>query len=167
MLDLFTKVPVDQVIINTIMLALAIRGCVDFFAWCKETYKARFDIDYSKKKKEEKLLAHYEELAKLQAQSQAGYTELTQKLDQMTAAMDTRMSCIEKQLKQLTDSDMHDIKGWIVTKHHEYTQKGWVDDFTMDTIEKRFGDYILEGGNSYVEGLMAEIRDLPHYPPKE
>jgi hypothetical protein len=46
-------------------------------------------------------------------------------------------------------------------------KKAWVDDFTMDTIEKRFADYLAEDGNSYVEGLVNELRALPHIPPED
>ena len=67
----------------------------------------------------------------------------------------------------MTVSDMHDIKQSIVKDYHFFVeQQGGIDDFSLDTLELRFNDYKAEGGNSYIAGLMAEIRQLPKHPPK-
>ena len=69
-------------------------------------------------------------------------------------------------LELLTQSDKDSIKSWIVEKHHLFVKQGWVDDFNMDAIERRFTHYEEEGGNSYVCDLMKELRRLPNYPPE-
>ena len=46
-----------------------------------------------------------------------------------------KQECI---LSILIDSDKDDIRGWIVEKHHFYIAQGWIDDFSMDCIEKRY-----------------------------
>ena len=65
----------------------------------------------------------------------------------------------------LIKSDIDDIKSWIVEKYlFFFCKQGWVDEFSMDTINKRFADYDAEGGNSYIEGLVHQIRSLPRSP---
>ena len=41
----------------------------------------------------------------------------------------------------------------------------WIDDYSLDCIERRYKHYIDEGGNSFIGQLMIEIRKLPHQPP--
>lgn len=135
---------IKEIIISMIMLIVAMKGSFDFFDWIKLKYKEKFDKDYQQKI------------------SEASYEDMEKKIDVLTETINTRLNNIENSIKRLTDSDMHDIKGWIVEKHHSLTMQGWVDDFTMDTIEKRYSDYKAEGGNSYIKGLMEEIRSLPH-----
>ena len=62
----------------------------------------------------------------------------------------------------LIASDRDDIKSWITEKHHYYCySQEWIDDYSLDCIEKRFAHYQDEGGNSFIAALMAEIRALP------
>ena len=67
----------------------------------------------------------------------------------------------QKILNLLVESDKDDIKGWIIQQYHFFTAKGSIDDFSRDTIEKRASHYFEEGGNSYIEDILAQIRQLP------
>ena len=40
-------------------------------------------------------------------------------------------------------------------------QLGYIDDFTLDCLERRFKSYKQEGGNTYVDSMMEELRRLP------
>ena len=69
---------------------------------------------------------------------------------------------IKKAINLLTESDKDDIKAWITEKHHYFCyQIGWIDDYSLDCIEKRYGHYKDEGGNTFIDELMEEIRALP------
>jgi hypothetical protein len=68
----------------------------------------------------------------------------------------------------LIESDKDDIKSFITKEHHYYVeQKKWIDKFSLDCIEKRYKHYKDEGGNSFIEDLMGELRKLPKQPPQE
>jgi hypothetical protein len=167
MLEILSAFSVHQIIVYTIMLALAIKGGVDFFGWVKDKYESKFNKDYKAKKGEEMLEEHYDKCKLQHLESVARYEGLNKKIDDLTENINQKVGNIEAQIAQLVDSDRNDIKSWIVEKHHELMKKAWVDDFTMDTIEKRFADYLAEDGNSYVEGLVNELRALPHIPPED
>jgi hypothetical protein len=167
MLEILSAFSVYQIIVYTVMLALTIKGGVDFFGWVKEKYQAKFNKDYNKKKDEETLHGHYEKCINQYSESIKCYNALNDKIDVFAENINQKVGNIEAQVAQLVDSDRNDIKSWIVEKHHELIKKGWVDDFTMDIIERRFADYVAEGGNSYIKGLVNELRTLPHIPPDE
>jgi len=166
MLQLLAEFSIQQILIYTVILGLAIKGLIDFSSWGYKQYQKRFHRDYEALNTQEKLEKHYMSCKEQHTETLNLYKGLETKIDNLTENINTRIDVMEDQLIQLTESDMHDIKGWIVEKHHQYIKKGWIDDFTMDILEKRFADYKKEGGNSYVGGLMEELRALPHTIPE-
>lgn len=67
----------------------------------------------------------------------------------------------------LIDSDKDDIKSYITREHHYFCyQVGWIDDFSLDCLERRYQHYEDEGGNSFIAGFMNELRTLPKQPPQ-
>ena len=164
MIELFKHFTVDQIILYTIMLMFAIKGCLDFMDWVKTQYKKKFDKDYDQKEKEKEFKTFYDTCNNKDQELMNMYQNLEGKIDNLTTISNARMEILEDKIDQLTTSNMHSIKSWIVEKHHILTKKGWVDDFTMDSLEKRYTDYVNEKGNSYIGDLMDEIRELPHSP---
>ena len=82
-------------------------------------------------------------------------------IDERLNALESRIVAAEQKLQDLTESDMHDIKAWIVEQYHKfYTNQGWIDAFSAETIDKRYSDYIKEGGNSYIENLINQLHTL-------
>jgi hypothetical protein len=41
----------------------------------------------------------------------------------------------------------------------------WIDDFSLNCLEKRYEHYLAEKGNSFVHNLMDDLRALPKKPP--
>lgn len=76
-----------------------------------------------------------------------------------------QVRCDVEEIKQnvnlLITSDKDDIRAWITDKYHYFIQLGHIDDFTLDCLERRFKSYKREGGNTYVDGMMEELRRLP------
>lgn len=166
MLDLLQTYSLEEIAIFIVMLALAVKGVVDFLDWVKHKYQEKFKKDFDRKTQETLTQEHYAKCQERYKESIELYDSVNKKLDVLTETVNKRLDEIEDSIQKLTESDMHDIKGWIVERHHHYMQKQWIDDFTMDTLEKRFFDYTREGGNSYIHNLMEELRALPHVPPK-
>lgn len=62
----------------------------------------------------------------------------------------------------LIASDKDDIKAYITKEHHYFCyEKGYIDDYSLDCLERRYGHYKDEGGNSFAEDLMKDVRTLP------
>ena len=95
---------------------------------------------------------------------QAEFQKLHSRLDQIDSRLDEfgkRMAAAEERLTDLTISDMHDIKSWIVEQYHKfYVHQGWIDAFSAETIDRRYSDYKKEGGNSYIGNLMDQLHTL-------
>ena len=143
MKELLENFTVPQIILFIVLFAVAIKEVSNFLDWIKEKVKKHDKKSQAEVDKEKENQEHLE--------------EFKQVVDEMKV--------ISKQVKILIESDKDDIKAWITQQHHYYCyQKGWIDDYSLDSIEKRYSHYVEEKGNSYVLDLMQEIRALPKRP---
>ena len=157
MMDLFMNFSIGQIILCSIAIIFAIKGGMDLFEYFRGKYQVKFNKDYSKKQKEQLLEEHYLNCKEQHNETMSQYKKLSDKLDDI----DNSICRLSERVDELTASDMHDIKQSIVKDYHYYVEKQkWIDDFSLETLELRFQDYKKEGGNSYIENLMNEIRKL-------
>ncbi len=79
---------------------------------------------------------------------------------------DEALQDLSKKIDMLIESDKDDIKAYITKEHHKFCyEKKWIDDFSLDCLERRYKHYEDEGGNSFIGGFMNELRALPKRPP--
>ena len=162
MLELLNTLTVDQIILYLVMFMLAFKEVVNFASWFKEKYDLKFNKDYNKKEEAKKIENLYEEVQKQNNVTQTMCKDLEDKLITIDNKFSERVNYMEDKIDKITTSNMHDIKGWIVDKHHTLMKQKSIDDFTMDILEKRYSDYVALGGNSYIASLMGELRNLSH-----
>lgn len=143
MLELFNQFTLQQIIVFIILFALAIKGCISFFDWVSGKNR-----DMAKKmNKSIEIQTNIEEHAQQIEDIKNSIGQLAKKIDLLVA------------------SDRDSIKAYITHEHHDFCyQKQWIDDYSLDCIEKRYGHYKEQDGNSFIDGLMEELRDLPKKP---
>jgi hypothetical protein len=90
-------------------------------------------------------------------------------LNERVDANNKKLEGVEAQTKQMAEdlallkaSDKDAIKAFLSDKHEEFMEKGWVDDYNMDICENRFNHYKAYHGNSFIEGFMNDMRELPN-----
>lgn len=157
----------------------------------KEETDRKFKDDISEMIREVKILKDNSEfLSQQYAETQR---ELNGKIDNLTVMMEetkqkdkdqdsmietkmnelnTTMSDFRKdinankdQLDVLISSDKESIKSFIVSCYYQAKSDGYVNSHLMQIIEERYETYKRENGNSYVSGLMNELRAFPHTAP--
>lgn len=76
--------------------------------------------------------------------------------------LSSKVKTLEEQCTITTERLQEISRGYIIDKHHYfcYEVKG-IDDLNLQSLERRFLYYKAAGGNSYIDGLMEEIRELP------
>ena len=161
MISLLSSVSITELFIILCMFALALKefiSIIDFF-WVK--LKAIFMKEQTEDDKVKKLQEKIDKIEKWQVEHEQ--TTLDIKID-YNGAIEELKEQLEKQQKTLdilVASDRDDIKGWLVQQYHYFMNLGSIDDFSKDIIEKRATHYFTEGGNSYIEDLLKQIRKLP------
>ena len=150
MKELLENFSIPQIIMFIVLLAVAFKKISDFLDWLKEkTSKREKEVidDYAVKQDTAKEI---EEIKKNQA-------NMAESIDNLS-----------DQIHILLESDKDDIKAWITREHHYFCyQKGWIDDYSLDCLERRYEHYKEENGNSFVSELVNEVRALPKQPPQE
>lgn len=69
---------------------------------------------------------------------------------------------LDRSVRTLVDSDKDNIRSYLLDKHYYYfyVQK-WIPIYHLDAIERKYNQYKLHDGNSFVHHLMEELRSLP------
>lgn len=144
MTQLLNDYSLHEILIFLIVLALGIKGFITFWDWAVDRLRKIFHKENQQDLDREKI----HQLSENQEKLIDNMSKLTEKID------------------MLIESDKADIKAYITEKHHHFVyDKKWIDDYSLDSLEKRFNHYVEEGGNSFIGGLMSEIRQLPKTPP--
>lgn len=140
MKELFDAYSIESIIIIFVGVLIALKNGIEFLEWGFDRSKNRVHFF-------DKYKTFEEELKKQK--------EHDDKVDKLLEKLVT-------QIQQLTNSDKDAIKSYITEKHHFFVYKqGWIDDYSLDCLERRFEHYREEGGNSFIEQEMNELRSLP------
>lgn len=143
LIELLSTYSVGEILIFIVLLALAFKGVVDFYDWAKKKIRGHVDDINKTESEKDTIKENIDELFKMQKAQKESIDKLTDSVN------------------LLLQSDKDDIKAWITEKHHYYCyQLKYIDDFSLDCIEKRYAHYKKEGGNSFVEDLMRDLRSL-------
>ena len=157
MLELLGTYSLTQIVTFIVLLAIAVKEGITLVIWFKDFFKKKFNDDMKNtvatKERNEQICKIKEDMQTLIDSQEKIFKEI---------------ESFKQQLEMIIESDKDDIKSWITEKHHFYCfEKKWIDDYSMDCIEKRYGHYKDEGGNSFIEELMNELRSLPKTPPQQ
>lgn len=138
--NLLKTFTIEQIILFTVLLAAAIKGIVTWTDWANQ----KLNNKLSQKQNEDDFKKDMNAL-------KTTVTTINEKIDNMTSLIDLLMI-----------SDKDEIKAYITREHHYFCYDlGYIDDYNLDCIERRYALYVKEGGNSFVEELMKDIRALP------
>ena len=156
MLELLSTYSLTQIVTFIILLAIAVKEGITLVIWFKDFFKKKFNNDMKNtvatKERNEQICKIKEDMQTLIDSQEKIFKEI---------------ESFKQQLEMIIESDKDDIKSWITEKHHFYCyERKWIDDYSMDCIEKRYRHYKDEGGNSFIEELMNELRSLPKTPPQ-
>ena len=156
MLEFLETYSFSQIIIFIIFLDIAIKEGITLITWFKDFFRKKFNDDMKNtvatNKQNEQIDKVKEDIQILIDNQEKIFKEI---------------ELFKQQLEMIIESDKDDIKSWITEKHHFYCYEiKWIDDYSRDCIEKRYRHYKDEGGNSFIEELMNELRSLPKTPPQ-
>lgn len=140
MLDLLQQYSLQDILIFIIILGVALKGCFSFFDDFTNRSVKIFNRTYQKPKQ----------------------------LQNTIKKMEESIENLSKKVDILMKSDRDDIKAFITRQHHYFVyQKGWIDDYSLDCVERRYTHYNEQGGNSFIQTLMTDLRNLPKQEPKQ
>lgn len=153
MLELLSTLTFTQILFYLFLIFLGLKEGLELIDYFKKRNKKGYDKENET-----------QNLINTVKQTDERMNKIADKIEGVKGHFNEKFEKQERILSILIDSDKDDIRGWIVEKHHFYMAQGWIDDFSMDCVEKRYAHYKDEGGNSYISGLVHELRKLPKQP---
>lgn len=149
--ELLSKYSITEIVVFIVILGFAIKELVTFFDWAHSRLRTKFDKEDEHEEIKEQLDTVVSRLNNIETHFTTMINENRIKYDEM-----------QQSIELLIASDKDDIKAWITAQHHLFVYEyKCIDDYSLDCIEKRYSHYTAEGGNSFIETLMNEIRALP------
>lgn len=155
--DFLSEYSFAEFLVFALIFILAIKEGINFIDWVKTKFRKATNKALEEKEEHDKI---EEEIKDLNSEKEV--------FDKEFKEADDRFKKIEDSIEMLIESDKEDIKAFITLQHHKFVyEQEWIDDYSMECLEKRFAIYEREHGNSFVLGLMNELRALPKRPPRE
>lgn len=149
--EILTQYSITEILVFLFVLIASIKTTLNSMEYLWERISKIF-------KKQQKDIEQQEDFTKHVQESEKQIKELYD----LHTKTEENLNRIIDSIQLLINSDKDDIKAWITEKHHYHCyEKKHIDDYSLDCIEKRYTHYRNEGGNSFVEDLMKDIRRLP------
>lgn len=165
MIELLSTLTFSQILIYGALFAIAAKEFLTVKDFFDKRNKDKNTEENNEKKQMEQILTAIQNLEKVMLNQEKEDEKLHNDIKDLSDYWKTKENDFHRILQLLIESDKDAIKSFIVKEHHYHLRQGWIDDFSLDTIEKRYGHYKEEGGNSYIGDLIQDLRALPNFPP--
>lgn len=166
MIKLLENYSISDIIMFIVILCFAAKEVVTFWDWAHTRINQGINKNLKEEKEKNRLQKEMDTMNDFFNEKEKRFEKKKSEINSRFDSMETQMNLLQEQIHLLIESDKDDIKSYIVDKHrqHCYYNKS-IDDYTLDCLERRFEHYKKEGGNSYVESLMEDLRNLVKKPP--
>lgn len=136
MSELLTKFDITTIILVLFMTAFAIREVFELYHYFHDKIYGRYE-------------------------KQDNTKDTIDNLSTTLASVLQQVKDIDKKINLLQESDKDAIKSWIVGLYHKYKENPKeLGAMQMDLLERRYGHYKDQGGNSYIDQLMEDLRTI-------
>lgn len=134
-----------------VTVAVAIKFLSDLLEWFYKKLKTYFNVKDEKEERHQEILS---EIRKIQ--------EENKHFEDLMAAQDRRLDALEKQSQILIERMQDSTRAYIMDKHHYFCyQIKAIDDMSLQDLERRFVYYKSAGGDTFIDGMMTDLRELP------
>lgn len=149
--SLFEQYSIETLILTVIMLGLAVKAVSELIDWFSRKIESHFSGQTAEERHKEDVKQCLEDVR-----------EQLKELGQSIGVLTQRMDSLETQTKINIERLQENSRSYIIDKHHMfcYEVKG-IDDYNLQSIERRYLYYKQAGGDSFIDDLMEEIRELP------
>lgn len=148
---IFAQYSLESIILLMIGLGLSIKLVEELWEWFYNKARKYFNYQNQKDQKHGEIIS---ELVNLRQQIEG--------IQKNQTSFENNVNDFDKRIMQLTERMQEDTRSFIIDKHHYfvYVVKA-IDDLNLQSLERHYLYYKLAGGDSFIDGLMEEIRSLP------
>lgn len=166
MIKLLESYSASEIVMFIVILCFALKESVTFIDWARMRINQGINKNLKEEREKDNLQKEMMTMNDFFSEKEKRFEKKKAEIYKRFDSIENQMNLLQTQMKLLIDSDKDDIKSYIVDKHRQYCYYNKaIDDYTLDCLERRFEHYQKEGGNSYVENLMEDLRGLTKKPP--
>lgn len=166
--QLLSQYDIESLILVVILLLVGAKSLGEALVWLRKTTSVRFQKDFKTERVveqhegfENKLSNLLEETESLKECLHTVGTDLSF-LSQEVKSMQDKLSALEDNQFDIREHFLYTIRVYIIEKYHyHYCMVHQIDEVTLDTLENQYAKYKELGGDSFIDGLMNKIRELP------
>lgn len=148
---LFSQYSIESIILIIIILGVAIKFVGELIEWFYTKIRKYFNHQNAQDKAHSEITDGIDDIK-----------EKLKKINETTESLDNRVKNLENQSQITVDRLQENTRSYIIDKHHYFFYEvGAIDDLNLQSLERRYLYYKNAGGNSYIDGLMDDIRELP------
>lgn len=164
--DLFSQLSIESLIILIVSIGLAFKFLSELWDWIYNRLKKHFSFRTQKDQEHEAILSSIHDTRDAFESFEKNVSDKIEDLDcrfrEHTSDMDEKFIELTKRMSIATDRLQETTRSYIIDKHHLFCYDvGAIDDLSLQSLERHFLYYKAAGGNSFIDGLMEEVRDLP------
>lgn len=149
--NLFSQYSIETLILLVLSLAIAFRGVSELWDYFYNKIKKYFSYQSIEDQKHNDIMAELSELKEAISSISGNIDDLHGKV----GALETQAGLTTERLQENT-------RTYLIDKHHYFCYEVQaIDDLNLQSLERRYLYYKAAGGNSFIDGLMEEIRALP------
>lgn len=179
LITLLSQFSIEGIIITLIMFLAAVKVVGELLNWCYEKIKQHFNWKTQEDNRHSELMENFNELKVRNKQNEAENLRRDKLIEKISSQLDEQdrktadmvktltaqtneLTNLKDRVQTLTDRVQDSTKAYIIDKHHHFVyQVKAIDDMSLQELERRFVYYKAAGGNTFIDGLMEEVRDLP------
>lgn len=176
---LLSKLSIEGIILVIVLFAAAVKFLGELFEYLYNKLKKYFDIKDAKEEQHREIMdklnsleAHSAKQDERSERRQAQMEKISKQLDEQDRKSANLQLMLEDQIKEisslksqigtLTERTQDSTRAYLIDKHHYFCyQMGGIDDMALQDMERRFMYYKVAGGDTFIDGLMEEVRALP------
>ena len=149
--QLVSQYSFGAIVMLVVTLAVAFKFLSELLEYFYDKLKKYFKYQTLKDTKHSEII---ESIASLQADIKSLSQEISNQSNDIKALQEHEKLTLERL--------QENSRSYIIDKHHYFCYEiKAIDDLNLESLERRYLYYKAAGGNSFIDGLMEEIRELP------
>ena len=176
---LLSQLSIEGIIIVIVLFAVAVKFLGEIFEYLYNKLKKYFDIKDAKEEQHAEIMNKLNSLEERSVRQEKRSNHRQEQVDKMSKQLDEQdrksaelkytlenqtkeISSLKSQIGTLTERTQDSTRAYLIDKHHHFCyQIGGIDDMSLQDMERRFMYYKAAGGDTFIDGLMEEVRALP------
>ena len=149
--QLVSQYSFGAIVMLVVTLAVAFKFLSELLEYFYNKLKKFFNYQTLKDTQHSEII---ESIASLQANIKSLSQEISNQSNDIKALQEHEKLALERL--------QENSRSYIIDKHHYFCYEiKAIDDLNLESLERRYLYYKAAGGNSFIDGLMEEIRELP------